>query len=79
MQAIPDIFKENRRLAAPADRVMLGAGAFGAAGLLASLLIAAFVEDGWSRFLYSYLVSFCFLGNCDQSRCSEQEHTQERS
>jgi hypothetical protein len=61
MHAIPDIFEENRRLGASADRVAWGLGVLGAAGLLTSLLIAAVIEDGWSRFLYSYLVSFCFL------------------
>jgi hypothetical protein len=58
---LPDILKEPRHLGALGERVTKAAAAVGAAGVIASLALAALGGGGFKRFFFSYLLSFSYL------------------
>jgi len=58
---VPDISSETRHLGRRGALLGRAAGAVGAAGVIASLAMAALSADGWRRFFFSYLLNFSFL------------------
>ncbi len=56
-----DLTHDNLKLQGLARNVLIGGLVVGVAGLALSGLLALMSEDGWSRFLHSYLVSFCYF------------------
>lgn len=58
--SIPDIFQEERRLGAGAEKVWRVAMGVGAAGAAASVVLAAVTAGGFKRLAFAYLTSYAW-------------------
>lgn len=58
--SIPDIFQEERRLGAGAERVWRVAAGVGVAGIVLSLALAAVTAGGFKRLAFAYLTSYAW-------------------
>ena len=61
MIPVAEIGAERTQLGALGEKVWRGAAAVGAAGIVASVALAALTPDGWRRFLFAYLLNFAFF------------------
>lgn len=60
-RTLVDISRERTDLGRLAQPLFRGAGILGIAFLALSVVLALTVEEGWGRFLYSYLTNFAFF------------------
>ncbi|HPC83765.1 MAG TPA: hypothetical protein P5234_10380 [Thermoanaerobaculaceae bacterium] len=58
--SIPDIFKEERRLGAGAERLWRVAAGVGVGGVVVSLVVAAVTPGGLRRLAFAYLTSYAW-------------------